>query len=378
MLPAPKTDRLSLADVMPACLSAISGASNALGLPPVSRAVVLLVDGLGSAALKARAGHARTLMASMTASSVIDSGFPTTTAAALATLTTGVAPGQHGMVGYTVLDPANDRVLKQLSGWDARIDPVEWQPVSTVFERAVALGHDAVAIGPERYRDSGFSQAVLRGATYIGAASIADRMERAAEWLAGGTTGIAYVYVPELDVAGHATGAESPEWTTWLETLDSAVRDLAERLGPDDGLLITADHGVLDIAEHNHVMFDEVPALIDGIRFVAGEPRCLQLHFDPDATPETRERTIAAWREAEGHRAWIATRDEAIAAGWFGEVRPEVAPRIGDLLVAARKGIAYYDGRALGHGQRMVGYHGSWSPAELQVPLLRLGAFARR
>jgi hypothetical protein len=378
MLPAPKTDRLSLADVMPACLSAISGGSNALGLPRVSRAIVLLVDGLGSAALKARAGHARTLMASMTASSVIESGFPTTTAAALATLTTGVAPGQHGMVGYTVLDPANDRVLKQLSGWDARIDPVEWQPVDTVFERAVALGHDAVAIGPERYRDSGFSQAILRGATYIGAASIADRMERAAEWLGGGGTGIAYVYVPELDVAGHATGAESPEWTTWLETLDSAVRELAERLGPDDGLLITADHGVLDIAEHNHVMFDGVPALVDGIRFVAGEPRCLQLHFDPAATIETRERTIAAWREAEGHRAWIATRDEAIAAGWFGEVRAEVAPRIGDLLVAARKGIAYYDSRSLGHAQRMVGYHGSWSPAELQVPLLRLGAFARR
>jgi hypothetical protein len=378
MLPAPKTDRLSLADVMPACLAAISGEPNRLGLPPVSRAVVLLVDGLGSAALKARAGHARTLMSYLSASSVIDSGFPTTTAAALATLTTGAAPGQHGMVGYTVFDPANDRMLKQLSGWDARIDPVAWQPVPTVFERAVDAGLDAVAIGPERYRDSGFSQAVLRGATYIGASSIADRVDSAVEWLESSSRGIAYVYVPELDVAGHATGAGSPEWTTWLETLDAAVRDLAGRLGAGDGLLITADHGVVDIAEHNHVMIDATPALVDGIRFVAGEPRCLQLHFDPAATAEQRARTVAAWHDAEGDRAWIATRDEAIAAGWFGEVRAEVAPRIGDVLVAARKGIAYYDGRSLGHGQRMVGYHGSWSPAEVQVPLLRLGAFARR
>jgi hypothetical protein len=378
MLPAPKTDRLSLADVMPSCLSAISGEPNRLGLPRVSRAVVLLVDGLGSAALKARSGHARTLMASMTASSVIDSGFPTTTAAALATLTTGSAPGQHGMVGYTVFDPENDRLLKQLSGWDDLIDPVAWQPVPTVFERATALGHDAVVIGPERYRDSGFSQAVLRGASYLGAATIPDRMERLAEWLEAGSTGVAYVYVPELDVAGHAMGAESPEWTAWLETLDSAVRNLIDRLGPEDGVLITADHGVVDIAEHNHVLFDAVPALVDGVRLVAGEPRCLQLHFDADASPERREATIAAWRATEGHRSWIATRDEAVAAGWFGEVRPEVSPRIGDLLVAARKGIAYYDGRSLGHGKRMVGYHGSWSPAEMQVPLLRLGAFARR
>lgn len=379
MLPAPKTDRLSLADVMPACLSAILGQENRLGLPPVSRAVVLLVDGLGAAALKARAGHARTLVSLMTASSIIDAGFPTTTASALASLTTGTSPGQNGMVGYTVFDPANDRVIKQLSGWDSKIDPYEWQPEPTVFERAVEAGLSAVVIGPERYRDSGFTKAVLRGATYLGASTIADRLERAAEWLREPrVTGIAYVYVPELDVAGHATGSESVAWTNWLEILDAAVRDLAAKLGPDDGLIITADHGVVDIAEHNHILFDQNSALIDGVRFVAGEPRCLQLHFAADASAEVRAATIAAWREAEGERSWIATRDEAIEAGWFGEVRAEVVPRIGDLLVAARKGIAYYDSRTLKNGHGMVGHHGSWSPDELRVPLLRLGAFARR
>ena len=363
---------------MPACLSAISGEANRLGLPRASKVVVLLVDGLGAAALKARAGHARTLVSYLSGSSVIDSGFPTTTASALATLTTGTAPGQHGMVGYTVYDPANDRVLKQLSGWDSKVDPYTWQPMPTVFEKAVQLGHSAVVIGPERYRDSGFSKAVLRGAEYIGASSIADRLERAAEWLGEPGTGIAYVYVPELDVAGHATGSESAEWINWLEILDAAVREFEQRLGPDDGLLITADHGVVDIAERNHILFDTSAPLVDGVKFVAGEPRCLQLHFEPDAAESVRDATKAAWQRAEGERAWIATRAEAIAAGWFGDVRPEVEPRIGDLLIAARKGIAYYDSRTLKNGHGMVGHHGSWSPAELQVPLLRLGAFARR
>ena len=362
---------------MPACLSAISGRENRLRLPAVSRAVVLLVDGLGAAALKARAGHARTLASLMTASSVIDSGFPTTTASALATLTTGTSPGQNGMVGYSVLDPANDRVIKQLSGWDDLIDPYTWQSEPTVFERATADGLSAVVIGPERYRDSGFSKAVLRGAEYIGAASIGDRLQRTAEWLREpGVRGIAYVYVPELDVAGHATGWESAEWTRWLEILDAAVRDLSEALGPDDGLLVTADHGVVDIGEHNHILFDQDPALIDGVRFVAGEPRCLQLHFAPEASAAVRVATEQAWRESEGSRSWIATRDEAVAAGWFGEVRDEVLPRIGDLLIAARKGIAYYDSRTM-QGTGMVGHHGSWSSDEVRVPLLRLGAFAR-
>jgi hypothetical protein len=377
MLPAPKSDRLSLADVLPSCLAAISGDDNRLGLPRVDRAIVLLVDGLGAAPLKARAGHARTLMSVLTKASVIESGFPTTTASALATLTTGTQPGQHGLVGYSVLDTVNDRLMKQLSGWDAALDPSIWQPIATVFERAVDADLSAQAIAPERYRDTGFTKGVLRGAEFIGANGISDRIARATEWLRSGASGVAYVYIPELDMAGHAHGWESAEWTNTLETVDAAVRELAKALGVGDGLIVTSDHGVLDIPEHGHVFVDATPALLDGVRFLAGEPRCLQLHFEADASAQVRAATLEQWREREGHRAWIATRAEAIDAGWFGEVRSEVAPRIGDVLVAARKAIAYYDSRLIipgGHG--MIGQHGSWSPAELQIPVLRFGAFA--
>ena len=378
MLPAPKSDRMSLADVMPSCLSAISGGENRLGLPRVDRAIVVLVDGLGAAALKARAGHARTLMAPLTKASVIDSGFPTTTAAALATLTTGTAPGQHGLVGFTVLDTVNDRLLKQLSGWDNALDPTTWQPMPTIFERATAGGLAATVIAPERYRDSGFTHGVLRGAEYLGASSIADRVESAVAWARSGARGLAYLYIPELDMAGHAHGWESDEWIATLETIDAAIRDLAQALAPGDGLLVTADHGVLDIPQHGHVHVDETPALLDGVRFLAGEPRCLQVHFEKDASPAVREKTIAAWRAAEGERAWVATRAEAIGANWFGAVRPEVEPRIGDLLVAARKAVAYYDSRLIVPGSHgMIGQHGSFSPAEVQIPVLRYGAFSR-
>ena len=340
----------------------------------VNKAIVVLVDGLGAAALKARSGHARTLAGAFTASSVIDSGFPTTTASALASLTTGVLPGQHGMVGYSVLDAANDRVVNQLSGWDDRIDPREWQLVPTVFETATAAGRDAVVIGPARYADSGFTHAVLRGARYLPAATIADRLERAADWLREPGSGIAYVYVPELDSAGHAYGWESTEWTAKLELLDGALKDLVAALGKPDGLLVTADHGVVDVPRYAHVLFDQDPELVDGVRHIAGEPRCLQLYFEADAD---RERIIAAWRASEESRSWVATRDEAIAAGWFGDVKDEVLPRIGDLIVAARKGIAYYDSRtASEHSMEMVGQHGSFSPDEVRVPLVRYGAFA--
>ncbi|CAN5158832.1 alkaline phosphatase family protein [soil metagenome] len=373
MLPALKTDGLRLADVLASSLIAVRREPNRLGLPPVDSAIVLLIDGLGGDALKARAGHARTLAGALTGRSVIESGFPTTTAAAIATLTTGVPPGQHGLVGYSVLDPAHDRVVNQLSGWDDRLDPLTWQLVPTLFETASAEGIDAIAIGPERYHDSGFTRAVLRGARYLPAASIADRMNRAAESLRAPGRRLVYVYVPELDQAAHAHGADSAEWVRALESTDAAVAGLVAALGKRDGLLATADHGLLDIPQHAHVLVEG--PLLQGVRFIAGEPRCLQLHLEPGADADA---VAERWRDAEGHRAWVATRAEAVDAGWFGHVRPEVLPRIGDVLVAARKAVAYYDGRlANGQGRSMVGQHGSWSPAELRVPLLRFGAFGR-
>jgi hypothetical protein len=336
--------------------------------------VVVLVDGLGAASLRARAGHARTLVGALT---VIDSVFPTTTAAALATLATGATPGEHGMVGYTVLDAANDRVINELSGWDSLVDPAAWQRRPTIFERAKAEGFQAVAVGPERYRDSGFSRAVLRGARYRAAESIDDRFESAKKWLREpGPPGILYLYVPELDSTAHAKGWESPDWTTRLESVDAAVRDLAGVLRPTDGLLVTADHGIIDVPAHAHVLFDQDPELVAGVRFVAGEPRCLQLHFEPDLSAEDRAALVERWRVSEAGRSWVATRAEAIEAGWFGTVDPAIEPRIGDLLVSARKNIAYYDSRTANDRSRaMIGQHGSWSPAELQIPLCRFGVF---
>jgi predicted AlkP superfamily pyrophosphatase or phosphodiesterase len=281
----------------------------------------------------------------------------------------------HGLVGYTVLDAAHDRVVNQLSGWDARLDPATWQRVPTLFETARDAGLPVFSIGMERYRDSGFTRAVLRGSEYRAGASVADRFGEARAVLDSLDRGLLYVYVPELDQAGHANGWQSTEWTTALESLDGEVKTFAATLGRGEGMLLTADHGMLDVPESGHILFDTDPGLIDGIRHVAGEPRALQLHFEPDASESLREAVLARWREAEGSRSWIVSKTEAVDSGWFGEtVSPEIVPRIGDIVVSARKAVAYYDSRR-GPG-RMIGQHGSWTAEETSIPLLRFGAFA--
>lgn len=379
MLPVPAVTAPRLAGVLASSLASVQGRQNEFDLPGASGALVVLVDGLGAANLQARAGHARFLSTRMTRRDVIRTVLPSTTAAALATFTTGRMPGEHGLVGYRVLDAANDRLVNQLNGWDAGMVPETWQRSETLFEAAAASGVPSFAIGAARYADSGFTRAVLRGAEFRVAASIADRFEEARSILDREAGALVYLYVPELDQAAHAHGWESDRWLGILEQLDAEVAAFEPRMPRGTGLLVTADHGVVDVPAHRHVFVDSRPELLEGIRHVGGEPRFLSLYAEPGLGDAARARLVEGWRAAEGHRAWVLGRDEAIEAGLYGPtVADEVRSRIGDVLVAARAGVAYYDRReANRQAEAMIGQHGSLSDEETRVPLIRAGAYAR-
>ena len=377
MLPAHQFSALRLADVLPSSLAAIRGRPNVLRLQGAVKAVVVLADGLGVSSLRARAGHARFLSSRLERANIIDGVFPSTTVAGIASLTTGVEPGVHGLVGYRVLDAANDRIVNQLTGWDADMEPGTWQRARTVFEQATDVGIPSFAIGSKRFTGSGFTQAVLRGASYVPAESVADRFAAARRILDSEPRALVYLYLAELDVAAHAHGWESANWLAELEGFDAEVSRFAAALRADEGLLVTADHGVIDVPQTKHVLFDTVPELVTGVRHVGGDPRCLQLYLEPDQGADRAMLLAQAWRAVEGERAWVFTRDEAVAAGLFGRVATEVLPRIGDVIVAARKVVAYYDSRDANRAPRsMVGQHGSLTDEELRVPLIRVGVFA--
>jgi len=375
MLPVRPFSAVRLADVLTSSLASLADQSNPLGLPPAGKAVVVLADGLGVSNLRARAGHARFLTTHLAKADVVDGVFPATTAAGIASLATGVAPGTHGLVGYKVLDAAHDRVVNQLTGWDERMEPRLWQNQPTVFERAAEAGIPGFAVGPKRFTESGFSQAVLRGAAYLPAETIGARFAAARAVFDAEPRALIYLYVPELDISAHAHGWESPRWLAQLEALDAETARFAGALRQDEGMILTADHGVVDVPEAKQVLFDTVPQLVAGVRHIGGDPRCLQLYTEPGVDADA---LADVWRAVEGERAWVFTRDQAVAAGLFGAVRAEVLPRIGDVIVAARKLIAYYDSREPNQSARsMIGQHGSLTDEELRVPLVRLGAYRR-
>lgn len=371
-LPTDPASARSLTDVLTQSLASLDGTSD--WFAPARSAVVFVVDGLGRGNLTARAGHARFLVPRMTKRDSARSVFPATTASALTSLLTGVAPGRHGIVGYRVRIPGTDAAPNQLKGWETDgLDPRSWQRSEPIFAREAARGRPCFVVSKAMYAQTGFTDAIMRGATFVAADSIADRLERAVDLAARHAGALVYTYAPELDTTGHALGWESDAWTHRLEQVDDAARRFESALPADVGAVLTADHGMVDVPRHRQILLGDDDPLLEDVHIVAGEPRMLHLYANDGSAASVHDR----WTQGEGERSWVLSRDVAVAAGLFGPVDADVLPRIGDVLVAARSQIAYYDDR-LGDkkAQNMIGQHGSLTDAERIVPLIRLGAYA--
>jgi len=181
---------------------------------------------------------------------------------------------------------------------------------------------------------------------------------------------LVYCYLPEVDKAGHRHGVASAQWAGALEEVDAA---LGAPVPPDVGVLVTSDHGMLDVPPERQLVLDETH--LRGVRWLGGEPRMIHAYLDPSASAGE---VVARWRSDFDGLADIATREEALSSGLFGPLVSEAAAsRVGDILAVPRGNRAIYDGTAADQRARgMIGQHGGLTPEERQVPLVRFGAFA--
>ncbi|WP_328291916.1 alkaline phosphatase family protein [Kineococcus sp. NBC_00420] len=373
LLPAPGYGRDTLADLLPAVARALrlpdfADASPDLLLPGAQRVCLVLIDGMGDLALQSRSGHAPT-MRRWRADGLhrtLTAGFPTTTATSMGLLGTGLAPGGHGLVGYEVLDPDRDVLLNELQ-WDSAVDPRRWQPHTTVFQQVVAGGVDVVRVAPPHFDGSGLTEAALRGGRFVGTPErLEARVDAAVAAVRSAPRQLTYLYWGKLDHTGHGSGVESGEWTAELERVDEALGHLARRLPKGTLLLVTADHGMVDVAPPDRLDLAAEPELLRGVRHAGGEPRTVQLYTEPGAAQQVAQ----TWQARFGGSAEVVLREQAIAAGWFGPVEERVAGRIGDVLAVMREPIAVVNSaRMRPETLRLVGQHGALSDLERLVPL---------
>jgi type I phosphodiesterase/nucleotide pyrophosphatase len=361
-----------LADVLPSVTAALGmpvrGPAR-LPLPVARSAVVVLVDGLGEELLVARGGHApflRSIRAGLGEALAVDCGFPSTTATSMGTFGTARRAGSHGLVGMNVLAPELDLVFSELA-WDPRVDPVRWQPGSTVFEDVRAAGLPVVMIAPHYFDGSGLTRAALRGATFVAAQSLEQRVDAALAALAAHDCVLVYLYWGEVDKVGHVHGCASWEWGQEVERVDGELARLVRSAHRDVLVTVTADHGMVDVPLTARVDLVDEPELTRGVRHVGGEARALHLYCEEGRAEEV----AATWRARLGSEVEVVARGEAIGRGWFGPVAEHVQPRIGDLLVIPTGPTAIVDSAtARPELLRLVGQHGARTPEETLVPVV--------
>lgn len=371
-LPQPDPDAPHLADVIPSVFSAMGIAGFESRLPlrgDVGGACVLLIDGLGAELLDEYADDAP-VMAGLRGPT-LQVGFPATTVAGLAALGTGCRSGEHGMVGYTFRLPdvgVVNSLRWRMHPWgdDLRdaAPPEQVQPMPTTFERATAAGAAVSVISGAEFTGSGMTRAALRGGRYIGVHAMGDLSAQVREAVAAG--GFCYAYHSEVDMMGHLYGPGSPAWRIQLRLVDRLVESIVEALPPGGLLAVVADHGMVSVGTDD-VDIDREEALTEGVADIAGEPRARHIYVAPGADDDV----LAAWQETLAERAWVVSRDEAIAAGWFGRrVSESTRRRIGDVVAAARGSTALLRRAAEPLESSLIGHHGSLTTAEQDVPLL--------
>lgn len=370
-------DRGGLAGVLPAVGVSLgvpppaehsAGPGSLLELPPARRAVVVLVDGLGYELLARRSGHAPFLRTLMPTAYRLTAGFPTTTATSMGTFGTGLPPGSHGLLGYEVLVPGEDRLLNELS-WEDGPKPEVWQPNPTVFERAEAAGVAVTRIGPGFFDGSGLTRATTRGGRFRAASGLPERVDASLDALRATPRALVYLYWGDVDKVGHVHGCASWEWGDEVEAVDGELRRLVESVPSDTAVYVTADHGMVDSPHASRIDLAHDDELASGIRHVGGEARALQLYCENGS----RDDVMATWKARVGDRTWLMTREELRDRGWVGPVAESNLARIGDVVVVMRGSFAVVDSRR----QRpqllaLIGLHGAVTQDEMAVPLLQV------
>lgn len=352
----PVYDGPGIASIVPALL----GATDDEWLPAPARearsVVVLVVDGLGWDAIQTHPDTLARIRA--LEGDKVTSVAPSTTAAALTSISTGLAPSQHGLVGFRMR--VDGDVLNVLS-WQREGNKRPPEP-SIVQRHAPFRGQPVPVVTRSEFHRTGFTDAHLRGTRFSGWRAVSTLVEHCRVLVEAGEP-LVYAYYPGVDEVAHGYGLHDGYYESELAFADRLVGELQGALPDHAAVLVTADHGQVHLGPDSWI---ELGAMSELVETSAGDGRFRYLYARRGAADEL----LAAAREAHGHHAWVRSRDELVADGWLGPPPPgPVRRRLGDVVLAASTDVAFVD-PALPREANLRSGHGSLTPDEMWVPLL--------
>ena len=352
----PALNGASVAGIVPALFGQVDNAWIPQPALDADAVVLLVLDGLGWSAVQDHAAELPRL-AAMTGSSITTVA-PSTTATALTSIATGLAPAQHGVVGYRML--MGESVLNVLR-WSAPNRARVPEP-NEVQRYAPFLGRDVPVVTRTEFRETGFTRAHLRGTRFAGWHTTVGLIEQCVRAVEAGERFV-YAYYPGIDAIAHEFGLRDGVFARELAFVDRFVADLVDALPASAAVLVTSDHGQVHLEAESWIDIPELGAMSAAM---AGDGRFRYLY----AHPGTARELLARARELVSDRAWVWSRAELLEMGVFGaDASGTVAGRIGNVVLAAREPVAFVD-PALPNERTLRSGHGSLTPDEMYVPLL--------
>jgi len=321
------------------------------------RVVVLVLDGLGWDQMQTR--RQLTPVLSSMEGGPIHSVLPTTTATALTSLTTGMPPGEHGVIGYRV--HVHGEVLNVLRWATAAGDARQTIPAQKIQPSLPFLGHRPPVVTRAEFARSGFTHAHLDGVRFTGyrmASSLVTEIGR----LTRASEPFVYAYYDGVDKVSHEYGL-GVHYDAEVAAVDRLVGDIFQAVAPGTAVVVVSDHGQVEVGRNVVPISSDV---IAHVSLQSGEGRFRWLH----ARPGRATALIAASVAAHADTAWVLTRDQMIDEGWFGpHVSADAMARLGDVALVARDDVAFIEPTDTGPFD-LIGRHGSATSAEIRVPLL--------
>ncbi|MCP3988504.1 MAG: alkaline phosphatase family protein [Actinomycetia bacterium] len=347
-----------ITDLLPAFLGIGGDSPLPVAYPTSGPRVLLVLDGLGWEQMKARPELTPTLSAMV--GGPITTTAPSTTATALTSITTGLTPSEHGLVGYRMR--VDDDVLNCLR-WgtganpDARaiIPPTVLQPIRPFMGEVVPL------VTRAEFTRSGFSEAHLRGGRFVGYRTSATMVHEIARQIREGEP-LVYAYYDGVDKVAHEYGLGSV-YDAEVAYVDRLVADVVSAVPTGTTVLVTADHGQVDCGGGLVQIAEEVLAHTAGL---SGEGRFRWLHAEPGRIESLYE----AATTYHGIDSWVVGIEQMADEHWFGHTLGEdVRSRLGDVALLPI-GPHAFDDPADGGPFQLIGRHGSLTSAEMLVPCL--------
>lgn len=308
----------------------------------------------------------------------IASGFPSTTATCLTSLATGLDPIEHGIVGsafynnHKYFSPlrwsylcAQDSSIQLLES-DIRVPKGIWSD----------MHNDGIKINaflPFEIADSEFTKQVFSDAEIHSYENDTLLVNQLSQSRGTAERSFSYIYFGNLDYVGHLYGAGSKEWKDELILLESIVEKISKVIPNDAVLIVTADHGMINIDRNNMIDFNKITELKKETHLICGDIRARHIYLKPEYAKDIN---LIKWHSYLGENFNIYSKQNAIDNQMFGtQKNSSFNHRLGDLIVVSKNQYGLVDSNSLydQYQTSWIGHHGAISDDEQRIPLLIWG-----